>query len=178
MYTGWDKTHPGIVQGVGELSKVGVLKNDIYYDYYAAQVLRHYGGVQWDKFNVELRDWLVSSQSQSGGEKGSWHFPNSQSHRGPKEGWPSGKHLVRNDDSGSLLSPHAALCRRGRGRRFPAVATLTVPTVGESLRDSSRNAATLRMSALEMRSYVGESLRDSQETLRRCECPPWKCVPT
>ncbi len=41
---------------------------------------------QWDKFNVELRDWLVSSQSQSGGEKGSWHFPNSQSHRGPKEG--------------------------------------------------------------------------------------------
>jgi hypothetical protein len=86
MYTGWDKTHPGIVKGVAELSKKGVLKNDIYYDYYAAQVLRHYGGEQWDKFNVELRDWLVSSQSQSGGAKGSWHFPNSQSHRGPKEG--------------------------------------------------------------------------------------------
>lgn len=86
MYTGWDKTHPGIVQGVKELSKVGVLKNDIYYDYYAAQVLRHYGGAEWDKFNVELRDWLVATQSKKSGEKGSWHFPNSASHRGPKEG--------------------------------------------------------------------------------------------
>ncbi len=86
MYTGWDKSHPGIVQGVKELSKIGVLKKDIYYDYYAAQVLRHNGGAQWDKFNVELRDWLVSTQSQKAGEKGSWHFPDSASHRGPKEG--------------------------------------------------------------------------------------------
>ncbi len=86
MYTGWDKTHPGIVQGAKELSKIGVLKNDIYYDYYAAQVLRHNGGAQWDSFNTELRDWLVSSQSQQSGEKGSWHFPKSSSHRGPKEG--------------------------------------------------------------------------------------------
>lgn len=86
MYTGWDKNHPGIVDGVKELAKIGVLKNDIYYDYYAAQVLRHYGGSEWDEFNVELRDWLVSTQDQSAGAKGSWHFPNSASHRGPKEG--------------------------------------------------------------------------------------------
>lgn len=86
MYTGWDKTHPGIVAGVKELSKLGVQKNDIYYDYYAAQVLRHYGGSEWDKFNIELRDWLVSTQSQARGAKGSWHFPDSRSHRGPKEG--------------------------------------------------------------------------------------------
>ena len=86
MYTGWDKSHPGIVQGAKELSKIGVLKNDIYYDYYAAQVLRHYGGAEWDKFNVELRDWLVSTQVERGGGKGSWHFPESASHRGPKEG--------------------------------------------------------------------------------------------
>ena len=86
MYTGWDKKHPGIIAGVEGLAKVGVLKNDIYYDYYAAQVLRHYGGEKWDKFNVELRDWLVSTQSQDPGAKGSWHFPNSASHRGPKEG--------------------------------------------------------------------------------------------
>ena len=35
---------------------------------------------------MELRDWLVSTQSQDPGSKGSWHFPNSASHRGPKEG--------------------------------------------------------------------------------------------
>jgi hypothetical protein len=86
MYTGWDKTHPGIEAGVANLVKVGVKKNDIYYNYYAAQVLRHYGGPQWDKFNVELRDWLVAEQNNSGGATGSWHFPDSSSHRGPLEG--------------------------------------------------------------------------------------------
>ncbi|KAA1262551.1 hypothetical protein LF1_51170 [Rubripirellula obstinata] len=86
MYTGWDKTHPGIVKGVGHLSKIGVDKRDIYYNYYAAQVLRHYGGKDWDKFNVELRDWLVETQAQGRGDKGSWFFPKSKSHRGPLEG--------------------------------------------------------------------------------------------
>lgn len=86
MYTGWDKNHPGIVQGVKNISEVGLLKNDIYYDYYAAQVLRHYGGAEWHMFNIELRDWLVQTQSTRAGERGSWHFPDSRSHRGPKEG--------------------------------------------------------------------------------------------
>ena len=86
MYTGWSKTHPAIAKGVDYLAKVGVNKTDIYYDYYAAQVLRHHGGAAWDEFNVELRDWLVESQAQDGGAKGSWFFPNSKSHRGPHEG--------------------------------------------------------------------------------------------
>ncbi|TWT76394.1 hypothetical protein CA13_68880 [Planctomycetes bacterium CA13] len=86
MYTGWDKTHPGIIAGVKDVANKGVDKEDIYYDYYAAQVLRHYGGLEWDKFNVELRDWLVAVQSQKPGEKGSWHFPNSRANRGPREG--------------------------------------------------------------------------------------------
>ena len=73
MYTGWDKKHPGIIAGVKELSKHGVSKNDFYYNYYAAQVLRQYGGVEWDKFNVEMRDYLVASQAQEGGAKGSWY---------------------------------------------------------------------------------------------------------
>ncbi|TWU48534.1 hypothetical protein Poly51_44340 [Rubripirellula tenax] len=74
MYTGWDKTHPGIVEGVKNLTKIGVQKDDLYYNYYAAQVLRHYGGEEWDKYNVELRDWLVSQQSQTSGAKGSWYI--------------------------------------------------------------------------------------------------------
>jgi len=86
MYTGWDKTHPGIQQGVKNLMKIGVDKKDIYYNYYAAQVLRHYGGPDWDKFNVELRDWLVAAQETKAGANGSWHFQDSKSHRGPIEG--------------------------------------------------------------------------------------------
>jgi hypothetical protein len=77
MYTGWDKTHPGIQKGVKHLTKVGVKKPDLYYNYYAAQVLRHYGGAEWDKFNTELRDWLVETQDQSRGAKGSWFFTGS-----------------------------------------------------------------------------------------------------
>ncbi|WP_372894869.1 hypothetical protein [Stieleria sp.] len=74
MYTGWDKNHPGIKKGVGHLTKIGVKKPDLYYNYYAAQVLRHHGGKEWDKFNAELRDWLVETQDQSKGAKGSWYF--------------------------------------------------------------------------------------------------------
>jgi hypothetical protein len=86
MYMGWEKTHPAMVAGVKQLAEQGVLKNDIYYNYYAAQVLRHYGGPRWDKFNMELRDWLVAEQVDSGHAEGSWHWPNSAQHRGPIEG--------------------------------------------------------------------------------------------
>ena len=76
MYTGWKKDHPGIQKGVEHLSSRGPSANgtNLYYDYYAAQVLRQYGGPEWDKFNVKLRDFLVEKQAQDGGAKGSWHF--------------------------------------------------------------------------------------------------------
>ncbi len=86
MYTGWGKTDPAIVKGVEAISKGGVNRKDMYYNYYAAQVLRQYGGPEWEKFNTEMRDWLVQTQSQTGGEKGSWHFQESSPTRGPKEG--------------------------------------------------------------------------------------------
>jgi hypothetical protein len=84
MYTGWDRSHPGIQEGVKNLVKIGVSKTNIYYNYYATQVLRHYGGPDWDKFNVQLRDFLVAEQGKSGGEAGSWVFP--QGHAGEAGG--------------------------------------------------------------------------------------------
>lgn len=74
MYTGWDKNTPAMQEGIKSLLQAGVSKGDIYYDYYAAQVLRQNGGEGWEKFNAELRDWLVETQSQTGGSKGSWYF--------------------------------------------------------------------------------------------------------
>lgn len=74
MYSGWDKNHPGIIKGVEHISKHGMSKRDMYYNYYAAQVLRQYGGEKWDKFNADLRDFLVESQAQDSGAKGSWWF--------------------------------------------------------------------------------------------------------
>ncbi len=76
MYTGWDKNHPGIKKGVEHLSNIGVSRGDVYHNYYAAQVLRQFGGESWEKFNTELRDWLVSEQVplSAGGAGGSWFF--------------------------------------------------------------------------------------------------------
>ncbi|WP_236010440.1 prenyltransferase/squalene oxidase repeat-containing protein [Candidatus Laterigemmans baculatus] len=86
MYLGVDKTHPAIQAGVEKLARRGIDEKDIYYNYYAAQVLRHHGGPEWESYNNELRDWLVESQVQEGHAQGSWHWPESKSHRGPLEG--------------------------------------------------------------------------------------------
>lgn len=77
MYTGWDKNHEAIQEGVKYLLKTGPSKSDMYYNYYAAQVLRQNGGPGWEKFNTELRDFLVEKQSDSGGAAGSWFFTKS-----------------------------------------------------------------------------------------------------
>ena len=76
MYTGWKKEDPRIVKGVELLAKHAPSKEgtNLYLDYYAAQVLRQYGGPLWDEFNVKLRDFLVAKQAKDGGAKGSWHF--------------------------------------------------------------------------------------------------------
>ena len=55
--------------------------NDMYYNYYATQVMRQYGGEKgdpqwelWDKWNQKMRDTLVSLQSKEGPTEGSWYL--------------------------------------------------------------------------------------------------------
>jgi hypothetical protein len=52
---------------------------DVYYNYYASQVMKHFGGERWNKWNTALREFLVRSQSKEGVTAGSWFF-NSNSH--------------------------------------------------------------------------------------------------
>ncbi|MGE0760496.1 MAG: prenyltransferase/squalene oxidase repeat-containing protein [Pirellulaceae bacterium] len=72
MYLGWTKDHPGLQRGVALLSKTGPSPGDLYFNYYATQVLRHWGGEEWTRWNAVLRDQLVRSQSRSGHMAGSW----------------------------------------------------------------------------------------------------------
>jgi len=75
MYLGWKKDNPALQKGVeylGTLQKSQ--KNNMYFNYYATQVMRHTGGEPWEKWNKDMRDSLVESQSQTGHEKGSWHM--------------------------------------------------------------------------------------------------------
>ncbi len=72
MYLGWKKDNRALEQGVKWISQKGPSKNNMYYNYYATQVMRHWEGELWDKWNNVMRDQLVRSQAQKGHEQGSW----------------------------------------------------------------------------------------------------------
>ena len=72
MYLGWRQNEEALGQGVAFLSKEGPKRDDMYYNYYATQVLHHWGGVEWKKWNDVMRPMLVNSQVQEGPAAGSW----------------------------------------------------------------------------------------------------------
>jgi len=74
MYLGWKKDHGALERGVAFLSKTGPSKTNVYYNYYATQVMRQFDGPLWKKWNDELRDYLVETQQKNGHETGSWYF--------------------------------------------------------------------------------------------------------
>lgn len=85
MYQGWQKTHPPFARGVKYLSNTGPVPNDMYFNYYATQVLFHWGndGKEnlWDKWNNVMRERLVQTQRKDGHAAGSWDV--SDKHGGP-----------------------------------------------------------------------------------------------
>ena len=72
MYLGWTRENEALQAGVAYLSAIGPSQNDIYYNYYATQVLHHWGGEEWTAWNNVLRDRLVDSQIKKGPATGSW----------------------------------------------------------------------------------------------------------
>lgn len=74
MYLGWKRENPALKAGVEHLSRVGPQPGRIYYNYYATQVLHHWGGELWNQWNLKMRDELVSTQVKSGPGAGSWDF--------------------------------------------------------------------------------------------------------
>lgn len=74
MYSGWQRNDPRLARGVERLAEAGPSYEDMYYNYYAAQVLNHYDGPQWPAWNERLRNHLVITQSERDHEVGSWQF--------------------------------------------------------------------------------------------------------
>jgi hypothetical protein len=82
LYGGWQRDHAALKDGVGILSRWGPSRDDLYYDYYATQVMHHWGGEPWRNWNYQLRDYLMRTQATEGHESGSWNFLGGQAARG------------------------------------------------------------------------------------------------
>ena len=87
MYLGWKQDRPGLVDGMERIARIGPDTEygiDMYYNYYATQAMKHMytGQSEWKRWNIKMRDFLVSTQGRKGNERGSWHFasqnPNKQ----------------------------------------------------------------------------------------------------
>jgi hypothetical protein len=72
MYLGWKHETPALEKGVKWLAAQGPSKSNMYYNYYTTQVMRHWEGEEWKKWNAVMRDQLVNSQATKGHEEGSW----------------------------------------------------------------------------------------------------------
>ena len=61
MYLGWKREHPALERGVEFLGKKGPAIDrggrgwNMYYNYYATQVLKQFGGKKWKKWNLVMR---------------------------------------------------------------------------------------------------------------------------
>lgn len=84
QYLGWTRDNKKMIAGMETLllpenlprwerfSDASGRGRDVYYWYYATQMLHHMEGQAWEKWNPAMRSALISSQVKSGAEKGSW----------------------------------------------------------------------------------------------------------
>ena len=75
QYLGWQKENLGLREGINRLLKEALPREDqpnIYYWYYATQVMHHVGGEPWKTWNAAVRDALLAMQDQEGHRAGSW----------------------------------------------------------------------------------------------------------
>jgi hypothetical protein len=72
MYLGWKKDNPALQDGVNYLAKTGP-SPDLYFSYYATQIMHHMEGEVWISWNKRMKELLLKHQSTSGHEEGSWH---------------------------------------------------------------------------------------------------------
>lgn len=74
MYLGWDHKNKKLQEGVAYLDQVKPQPNNMYFNYYATQVMHHWGGEEWNRWNAVMRDHLVRTQHPltDGHLSGSW----------------------------------------------------------------------------------------------------------
>lgn len=66
--------HPAIQTTVKEMAASGHRGGDMYYNFYANQVIFQHGGTPWTMWSQQLNNDLIGLQEQRGHLQGSWHF--------------------------------------------------------------------------------------------------------
>jgi hypothetical protein len=82
MYLGWSHKRPALKRGVQQIAARGPSEVDMYYNYYATQLLFQYArgkGTLWTRWNMRMRDRLIQLQEKNGHETGSWFMANPHS---------------------------------------------------------------------------------------------------
>jgi hypothetical protein len=74
QYLGWPRTDQRLLTGVNLIRArpINWEDRDVYYWYYATQVLHHLEGPAWEEWNAVMRDVLPREQTTEGRERGSW----------------------------------------------------------------------------------------------------------
>jgi hypothetical protein len=70
---GWDKNNAALQEGVRYLAAEGPSKYNMYYNYYASQVMAHWGGAEGKKWCTEMSNFLIESQVRTEDAQGSWY---------------------------------------------------------------------------------------------------------
>ncbi len=86
----WGPQNLKLIKGIDNHIKTnppGTSRN-IYYFYYATQVMHHFGGTEWKKWNEKMRDFLVKTQDKDGTHAGSWNSA------GDPHGGPGGRLMI------------------------------------------------------------------------------------
>ncbi|HAB14644.1 MAG TPA: hypothetical protein DCE47_23415 [Planctomycetaceae bacterium] len=126
MYIGWGRKEPALESGVKFLAATGPSRNDMYYNYYATQVLHHWGGEEWENWNKVMREQLVKSQRRKGHAAGSWDVADSHGRSGGRLYMTSlcvmtlevyYRHLPLYQQAGQLKSSASKKSRKRSGSR-------------------------------------------------------------
>ncbi|MEX0938590.1 MAG: prenyltransferase/squalene oxidase repeat-containing protein [Pirellulales bacterium] len=87
MYLGWKRDHDALQRGMQHIQSLGPVSGNVYYTYYAAQVVFHYTqgrGSGWKAWNEKMREHLVKTQATEDHLEGSWYESNTV--HGPDQG--------------------------------------------------------------------------------------------
>jgi hypothetical protein len=74
VYMGLPTHHPAVIAATQRISNAGHGSGDLYFNYYATQLMHQAGGDNWKQWYKSLGGYLKANQAHGGHLEGSWYF--------------------------------------------------------------------------------------------------------